>query len=605
MGNKIKTYITEPQRIYSDPLHPSDYNEVIPKTTSDAVYIETTGSTLTDYLKDIGGSQIDERNTIISGDDIVKIEDGKLYVGNYVITVSNGFTETGRMQNVIFTSNEYTEIPNPTVDDRFLVITYEGVIEYCKSFDGGRYFPDSPSTDDIFFNNQLRKAFKFDGSKWNEYPCTPIASFSNGLLTKILPYNTDWWNEVVWENTEPDVPCGMNLSVFTDTDGKDYLRINKGGVIDNRHYFTLESNVYKDVTKDFEDGDYSGSGDGNYSSTPTNIVPNDITISNLQGFSVTATNNFEGVFNCLNPDISEIIKGWETSDYPASFTIGFPNKKSINKYTITGWYTEDIDMMAKSWDLLGSNDGDTWELIHSVNNSIFSFLGETREFSTTNTKEFNTIKFVVRGNTSGITQSCCLGQIRFYSSIPKLGVFAITDDKGKTDILTSPNSGPTLPDDYVYYHRIGTVSVDADGKIVDLFPKTTMGIDIASNYAYIQNKVDNKLDSNLKNIGKSSALLVNLVAPRTNSGYADTTIITNTVYKADVAGYVYAYAPNATTIHNSSSYESVYNLNTLVASAQPNNICSSFISAGSFYMVTGVTGAGSFAKFIPAIGSSL
>ena len=48
--SKIATYITEPQKIYDNPSSPStsDYVEVIPVTTSDAVIIEgSTKETLT------------------------------------------------------------------------------------------------------------------------------------------------------------------------------------------------------------------------------------------------------------------------------------------------------------------------------------------------------------------------------------------------------------------------------------------------------------------------------------------------------------------------------------------------------------------------------
>lgn len=611
MGTKRKTYITEPQRIYEDPLHPqtSYYDVVIPKTSSDAVYIEKTGSTLSDFLEDISGTQLDTRNTIIRGEDILKIENNKFLVGNYVITVSDGFTDKGLFQDVVLKSEEYVELPNPSSDDAYLIIKYDGSFEYCKSFNGGRNFPLNAIDGDIFYNNQLRKSFKFNGSEWESYPCTAIATFERGLLTGILPYNTWWWDEVVWENTEPDIPCGMNLSVFTDKDGTDYLAINKGGVIDTGHYFELKTPIYKDVTLNFESGSYKGSGDGNYSSTQFNIIPTDITRDNLQGFSITATNNFDGVFSSFNPNISSSIGGWTTSDYPASFTVAFPFKKSINKYTIMGWYDTDIDKMARSWDLFGSNDGENWEMVHSVANSIFSYKGEIREFSTNTTKMFSFIRFVVRGNTSGATQSCCVGQIRFYTSIPELGVFAITDDNGKTDIITSPYSGPTMPDDYTYYHRIGTVSVNTDGKIIDLFPKTTFGVDIASKYASIREDVSKKVDSDLKNLNLTALKRIsNSVAPRTSADYADTTLIVGTVYKAPCAGYIYVFdQSNSVAIYNHSNQSNVsgQTLNALVASSNANCMCSAFVSEGSFYKVTGVRSANSIIKFIPTIGASL
>ena len=96
---KRATYITHPQRIYDDPLRPqkSDYVVVIPQTTSDAVIIEGTELTLTDRLNELGLT-ISVRNTLISGEDIVKVSGSIISAGNFILSVAKGFTEKGRKE---------------------------------------------------------------------------------------------------------------------------------------------------------------------------------------------------------------------------------------------------------------------------------------------------------------------------------------------------------------------------------------------------------------------------------------------------------------------------------------------------------------------------
>ena len=94
---KRATYITHPQRIYDDPLRPqkSDYVVVIPQTTSDAVVVEGTNESLTDRLLELGQGNLAVRNSIVSGEDIIKTSGSNVSVGNLIATVAQGFSEKG------------------------------------------------------------------------------------------------------------------------------------------------------------------------------------------------------------------------------------------------------------------------------------------------------------------------------------------------------------------------------------------------------------------------------------------------------------------------------------------------------------------------------
>lgn len=605
MAGLRKKYITKPERIYADPLHPttSDYDVVIPQTTTDAVIVEGTNDSLTDYLSDFG-RPTDVRNTVIAGTNIVTVSGSTVSVGNYYITVANGFNERGIPQDNVFHSETTTTISSPSLTDVYLLCLNDGTFAYCEHFDGGRDFPTTNLvTNQIFFHEQLRSSYKYNGSTWDKYPCTPVARFNNGQLAEILPYNIWWWDEVVWEETEPDLPAGMQVSIYEDTNGSHYLRVNKGAVIDNGHFFKLDTAIYKKVQLPFAPGNENGSGDGNYTNVMTNIVPTDITPTNLQGFSIIDNTRESSVYCALNPDYNSSYPRWRVYEYPAQFVIGFPVAHSINKYMITAYADSGQEtQIANAWDLFGSNDGENWELIDSVANGGFSgTVGEVKSFATKNTKKYLSIKFVVKGNLGGSYTS--LGQIRFYESVPELGVFVITDGTS-TDVLTSPYSGPTLPAGYIYYHRIGTISIDENAHLFGDFPNTSLAIDAASNYKNVNDKVILKADSSLKNISKEGAHYVGLLsAPRRSS---TTTLINNTVYRASKTGYVYVYNTTSTTI--------VYNhsINSMVSSGDPSAAsggspagipCCTPIAAGSYYKV--VSPSATVMTFVPCMGEDL
>lgn len=610
MAGLRKKYITKPERIYADPLHPStsDYDVVIPQTTSDAVMVEGTNSNLTDYLSDVGGIKADQRNTIIAGSDIVQVSGNNITVGNYAITVANGFNEHGSQQDTIFYSDTYTSVATPTASDRYLVMLNNGTFTYVPSFDGGRDFPtENLITNQVFFHEQLRRSYKFNGSTWDAYPCTAIARFENGELAEILPYNTWWWDEVVWENHEVDLPAGMQVSAYEDNNGDFFLRVRKGGVIDNGHVFTLENDMYKKVQLPFTAGQEGGSGDGNYTNIMTDIVPTSITPSNLQGFSIGGNNSSE-VFNALNPDYAPSYPRWQSSGIPSYFTIGFPEAKSINKYMVTSFGdAARLGRVANSWTLLGSNNGGTtWEVVDNVTSAGFSALNETKSFYPTNTKKYGMIKFVVTSTLNDSDGFVSVGQIRFYSSVPELNVFVITDDAGTTDVLTSPYSGPTLPLGYTYYHRIGKISIGETANLFGAFPTTPIGIDVAGKYESVMEEVNTKANSSLNNL-PSSALefAANLSAPRIDT-LNSTTISGGVVYKAEKSGYAIIYnQSNTTLVYNSADRNAVANDSTdaLVAGAPAGIPCSVFVAKDSYYKVDS-TGALSI-KFVPTVGASL
>lgn len=605
MAGLRKKYITKPERIYTDPLHPtsSDYDVVIPQTTSDAVMMEGTNLTLTDYISETGGPRIDVRNTTVAGSNVVSVSGTTVTVGNYAITVANGYTENGVPQDKTYVSDTTTTVTTPGSTDNYLLMLLDGTFAYCQYFDGGRDFPTTDlHTNQVYFHEQLRRSYKYNGSTWDAYPCTAIARFNNGQLAEIFPYNTWWWDEVLWEETEPDLPAGMQVSIYEDTNGDHYLKVNKGAVIDNGHLFKLDTAIYKKVQLSFSAGTENGSGDGNYTNTMTNIVPEDIASDNLQGFSVTEGPSETTVFNSLNPNLDSTYPRWQVYEYPTQFVIGFPEAHSINKYTVTAYADSSCETrIANAWDLLGSTDGTNWELIDSITNAGFGgTVGEVKSFATRNTKKYNAIKFIVKGNLGDSYTS--LGQIRFFESVPELGVYVITDGD-TTDVLTSPYSGPTLPAGYIYYHRIGTISIDENNHLFGAFPGTSIAIDAATNYKNVNDKVVLKADSSLKNINSDGAKYAGLLSyPRRSSS---TNLVNNTVYRAAKSGYVYVYASGTAVVYNHSIQSLVSNSDTTAAAGgAPAGIpCNTPIAAGSYYKVVATNP--SVMVFTPCMGEDL
>ena len=609
MAGLRKKYITKPERIYADPLHPStsDYDVVIPQSTTDAVLVEGTNETLTDYLNDMGGAQIDQRNTMIAGDEVVKVNGNNITVGNYAVSVADGFNEKGVPQDSIYYTTTYTSVATPTANDNYLLILKNGTFAYCQYFDGGRDFPTTNLiTNQVFFNEQLRRAYKYNGSTWVEYPCTAIARFENAQLAEILPFNTWWWDEVVWENHEADIPAGMQVSVYEDTNGDNYLRVRKGGVIDAGHVFTLENDMYKKVQLPFSVGQEGGSSDGNYTNVMTNIIPVDITSDNLQGFSVSG-NNVPEVFNALNPTLAPSYPRWQESGAPAYFSISFPQAKSINKYIITSYADDnEVGRIANSWVLLGSNDGVHWDVIDEINNAGFTGVGQSKSFSPTNVKPYSSIKFIVKGTVGNANSFVSVGQIRFYSSVPELNVFVITNDAGTTDVLTSPYSGPTLPVGFTYYHRIGKISIGETANLFGAFPSVSIGIDAAGKYETASAEIDKKANSSLNNLNSEAMKLVStLSAPRMDMN--NSSALSNmVVYQAPVSGYVIVYnTVNTTLVYNHSASELVSqnSADALAGGSAPGIPCSVCVAQGSYYKINS-TGA-TLMKFVPSVGSTL
>ena len=607
MAGLRKRYITKPERIYADPLHPStsDYDVVIPQSTTDAVLVEGSNATLTSYLKDVGGVKVEQRNTIIAGDDVVKVNGNNITVGNYAVSVADGFNDKGVPQDSIYYTTTYASVATPTANDNYLLILKNGTFAYCTYFDGGRDFPTTNLiTNQVFFNEQLRRAYKYDGAKWVEYPCTAIARFENAQLAEILPFNTWWWDEVVWENHEADIPAGMQVSVYEDSNGDNYLRVRKGGVIDAGHIFTLENDIYKKVQLPFSVGQEGGSSDGNYTNVMTNIIPEDITPDNLQGFSVSG-NNVSEVFYALNPTLAPSNPRWQASGAPAYFSISFPQAKSINKYIITSYADDNVvGRIANSWVLLGSNDGVHWDVIDEVSNAGFTGVGQSKSFSPTNVKPYSSIKFIVKGTIGNTNSYVSVGQIRFYSSVPELNVFVITNDAGTTDVLTSPYSGPTLPVGFTYYHRIGKISIGETANLFGAFPSVSIGIDAAGKYETVRAEIDKKANSSLNNLNSEAMKLVStLSAPRMSSSSALSNMV---VYQAPVSGYVIVYNTVNTTLvynHSASVLVSQNSADALAGGSAPGIPCAVCVAQGSYYKINS-TGA-TVMKFVPSVGATL
>lgn len=532
---KRATYITHPQRIYDDPLRPqkSDYVVVIPQTTSDAVVVEGTNESLTDRLIELGQGNLAVRNSIVSGEDIVKTSGSNVSVGNLIATVAQGFSEKGNGVDIILTQKEYVTLPKPGISDNYLILKDDKTFEYSQYFYGGRDFPSSPVEGQIYFHDQLQQSYKYTNAQWAPYPCVAIAHFDAGQLDKIYPYNTWWWDEVVWEETESDIPAGMEVSIYHDEpNNQDYLKVNKGCVVDSGSFFTLDTAIYKKVDASWERGSTKGSGDGSYSNLVANIIPEDITPENTQGFTFSTGSGSSTLLGSFN---SALGAGWVAKNCPVSFMVEFPTgtSKSINKYSIAV-QTGGLDFAPKSWNLLGSNDGSTWELIHSVRGAGFSGNLLELSFQPTNVKLYTHIKLVVLEsvNSNSITK---FGTIKFYSSIPELGVFVITDGE-TTDVLTSIYDGPSLPNGYINYHRIGTICVDSTGTLFGNYPKVTFSKDIAANYRTVRESLDKKADSSLDNI---SSRAISYIGSLVSLDYERrVTRSINAVYRADFAGVI-------------------------------------------------------------------
>jgi len=532
---KRATYITHPQRIYDDPLRPqnSDYVVVIPQTTSDAVTVEGTDETLTNRLAELGQGNLVVRNSIISGEDIVKTSDSGVSVGNLIATVAQGFSDKGNGVDVILNQSEYVDLPKPGISDNYLILKDDNTFEYTQYFYGGRDFPANPVEGQIYFHDQLQQSYKYTSAKWTPYPCVPIAHFDAGQLDKIYPYNIWWWDEVVWEETEPDIPAGMEVSIYHDEpNNKDYLKVNRGSVVDNGVFFTLDTAIYKKVDASWERGNTNGSGDGSYSNLVSSIIPDSITTSDTQGFTFSSSQGNSSLLGSFNTSLGS---GWVANSCPASFTVAFPTStsKSINKYSIAV-QTGGLDFAPKNWNLLGSNDGTSWELIHSVRGAGFSANQLELSFQPTNVRLYTYIKLVVLDSVSSNSVTK-FGAIKFYSAIPELGVFVITDGEN-TDILTSIYDGPSLPNGFINYHRIGTICVDSTGSLFGNYPKVTFSKDIAANYRTIRESLNNKADSSFDNISNKA---ISYVGSLVSLDYANPVLkSTGVVYRAEVAGAV-------------------------------------------------------------------
>ena len=116
-----------------------------------------------------------------------------------------------------------------------------------------------------------------------------------------------------------------------------------------------------------------------------------------------------------------------------------------------------------------------------------------------------------------------------------MGVFVITDGE-TTDVLTSIYDGPSLPNGYINYHRIGTICVDSTGTLFGNYPKVTFSKDIAANYRTVRESLDKKADSSLDNI---SSRAISYIGSLVSLDYANPiSKSTNVVYRADFAGVI-------------------------------------------------------------------
>ena len=527
----------------------------------------------------------------------------KLQVGNFVATIANGYTDEGIAVNTRHFFPEYTDLDLPDVNSNFLLLNQNNEFFFSRYFDGGRDFPSNPIEGQIFFHNQLRQAYKFTNETWEPHPCVALARFEAGKLAEILPFNTWWWDEIIWENMESDLPAGMEVNVYNDVNNNSYfLKVGKGSVVDNGEIYTLTSDIYKNVQVSFERGDSKGSNDGSYVNISNPTLPINISSTTATGYSVQATENVEGVYSCLNPDDNGVT-GWVVSSYPASFTVSFPLNvsKSINKYEVKS-PTSDVSTFIKSWNLLGSKDGINWEVIDHVSDAGFLYGDTTKEFYTSNNNKYSFIKFVVLNNNGGGDATTSVAYIRFFTSVPELGVFVITDGES-TDVLTSTLDGPALPNGYLNYHKIGTICLRDTSELFNPFPTKTFAKDMASQYEYISNKLVLKANADMSNLSQEGLMtLANMSTPRLSNQQIK--LSNNVVYKADVtSGSVLLYTSDGTrSIYVGASRDKVANSekDTVVYSSSVTGSASGIVRVpkGYYYKII-YTGTLENSAFIP------
>lgn len=551
-----KTYITHPQRIYHNPLSPatSDYDEVIPVTTSDAVIVEGTTINLTDYMKEYLASGTDQRNSTIVGEDIVKQTSSGVQAGNVIVTIAQGFSSsTGKTEDTIIKKDGYTTLSNPSADQNFLIIKLDGNFEFVKYFYGGRNFPQNPNNGDIYFNDQLRQSYKYAAGSpgtWEPYPCTAIARFNSGNLSEILPFNTWWWDELLYDSVETDIPVGMELGTIYD--GSNLLKVGMGSIVDKGVFYRLDFPILKDITQSFVSGTGNGSADGSYSLTLSNLIPTDASSSNNYGFSIIDYNDnpnqSDNMWACFNPNLNTTYPRWQSVSTPAAGTITLPENESvcIRKYSITSYADSGISgRICNEWKLYGSKDGNNWDLIHYVANAGFTANNQTKTWITNSGTEYHYFKFVMLNNISGNNNYTSMGQIRLYYGTPRINVFAITDGV-TTDILTSKYENPQLPSGYNSFKQIGSVILTAEDvpQLTDIYSQKGLSKEYVQGFPTITSKIDSCLDTDLNHISRVGMNnLTNYVMPQYGRvNYK--TLSSSVIYQADVPGYVWVSGQN-------------------------------------------------------------
>ena len=464
--------------------------------------------------------------------------------------MAKGFNANGRAVDVMVKVPTYSSALSLPNTPSFLMVDEHGTLFFSQYFDGGKSFPANPVDGQLFFHDQLFQVYKYvsASSTWTSFPCVAIAKFANSLATDrletIFPFNTWWWDEVIWEETQPDFPSGLTLSHWTDTANSiDYLRVDKGSLVTPSFIYSLKNVLYKRPAVSFDFGNYNGSSDGSYTNVSNSIVPSDITPLNTQGFSITSSDGSSDVFSLFNTTITP---KWAPV-LPVSLTISFPQPKSVNKYVITTGSS--AQSFPKEWAVLGTIDGENWDIIDSRFETNFAS-NTSLTYTTNNNKQYNQIR--VRFFSSSSDSILNIDQITFYCSTPKLNVFLVTDGVN-TDIITSIYSSPLIPNGLVSnYHQIGTVCIDDSGYLFNFFPEVSLSTDILNDYAYISEQLSTKATSDLSNVStKGLVNLTNLCLPNSLNG---TIISQGTVYLANNASYLRVLSVSGTSVGNITVY---------------------------------------------------
>ena len=206
----------------------------------------------------------------------------------------------------------------------------------------------------------------------------------------------------------------------------------------------------------------------------------EITASSEYSAEYRAWEAFNGT-NASNTDCWHSLTS--AADYPHWLQIKLPYPIRVEKFIIQNRQA-DATTSGTVFDILASQDGINWDTLVSVNNKDIipnTVANAINEYIANNTqKEYTYFKYVNYKSTHAqgyvtIGRFLIVGQYVGYR-IPnqKYNIFAIGDNNFNTKLLTSIDEIPTLPENYIYYTKIGNFETDFTNNTIKYFPKNTI-----------------------------------------------------------------------------------------------------------------------------------